>query len=108
MWMCHVTNTNASCDICEGHRVHTNAVTYVKVIKYTRMHPGTRMDVKNIPRIRRCHAIHIDRYVSEGSIKLKVSFAKEPHKRDDILQKRPIWCDLMRSITNDECVLSHP
>jgi len=25
-----------------------------------------------------------------GSIKLYVSFAKEPYKRDDILQKRPI------------------
>ena len=25
-----------------------------------------------------------------GSIKLQVSFAKEPYKRDDILQKRPI------------------
>jgi len=25
-----------------------------------------------------------------GSIKLMVSFAKEPYKRDDILQKRPI------------------
>ena len=25
-----------------------------------------------------------------GSIKLLVSFAKEPHKRDAILQKRPI------------------
>jgi len=26
-----------------------------------------------------------------GSLKLYVSFAKEPHKRDDILQKRPIF-----------------
>jgi len=25
-----------------------------------------------------------------GSIKLEVSFAKDPYKRDDILQKRPI------------------
>jgi len=25
-----------------------------------------------------------------GSIKLQVSFAKEPYKRDDVLQKRPI------------------
>ena len=25
-----------------------------------------------------------------GSLKLHVSFAKEPYKRDDILQKRPI------------------
>jgi len=26
---------------------------------------------------------------SVGSIKLQVSFAKEPYKRDDLLQKRP-------------------
>jgi len=26
-----------------------------------------------------------------GSFKLQVSFAKEPHKRDDILQKRPMF-----------------
>jgi len=26
-----------------------------------------------------------------GSFKFQVSFAKEPHKRDDILQKRPIF-----------------
>ena len=26
-----------------------------------------------------------------GSIKFQVSFAKEPYKRDDILQKRPIF-----------------
>ena len=30
-----------------------------------------------------------------GSLKLQVSFAKEPYKRDDILQKRPV---ILRSI----------
>ena len=30
-----------------------------------------------------------------GSLKVKVSFAKEPYKRDDILQKRPI---ILRSL----------
>jgi len=30
-----------------------------------------------------------------GSLKLQVSFAREPHKRDDILQKRPI---ILRSL----------
>ena len=29
--------------------------------------------------------------LSVGSIQLWVSFAKEPYKRDDILQKRPIF-----------------
>ena len=32
-----------------------------------------------------------------GSLKLQVSFAKEPYKRDDILQKRPI---ILRSLLN--------
>ena len=31
-----------------------------------------------------------------GSLKLEVSFAKEPNKRDDILQKRPIICILQK------------
>jgi len=31
----------------------------------------------------------------EDSLKLQVSFAKEPYKRDDILQKRPI---ILRSL----------
>jgi len=30
-----------------------------------------------------------------GSLKLQVSFAKEPYKRDDILQKRPM---ILRSL----------
>ena len=30
-----------------------------------------------------------------GSIKLKVSFAKEPYKRDDILQKRPMISSIL-------------
>ena len=37
-----------------------------------------------------------------GSIKLQVSFAKEPYKRDYILQKRPI---VLRSLLT---VASHP
>ena len=32
---------------------------------------------------------------SVGSLKVKVSYAKEPYKRDDILQKRPI---ILRSL----------
>jgi len=30
-----------------------------------------------------------------GSIKLQVSFAKEPYKRDDILQKRPVILSIL-------------
>ena len=34
-----------------------------------------------------------------GSIKLQVSFAKEPYKRDDILQKRPIILSILLTVT---------
>ena len=33
-----------------------------------------------------------------GSLKLKVSFAKEPYKRDDILQKRPIVLSILLTV----------
>ena len=33
-----------------------------------------------------------------GSIKLYVSFAKEPYKRDDILQKRPIVLSILLTV----------
>jgi len=33
-----------------------------------------------------------------GSIKLWVSFAKEPYKRDDILQKRPMISSILQTV----------
>jgi len=33
-----------------------------------------------------------------GSIKLYVSFAKEPYKRDDILQKRPVILSILLTV----------
>ena len=33
-----------------------------------------------------------------GSIKIQVSFAKEPYKRDDILQKRPIILSILHFV----------
>jgi len=36
--------------------------------------------------------------MSVGSIKLYFSFAKEPHKRDDILQKRPMIQSILLNI----------
>jgi len=33
-----------------------------------------------------------------GSIKLQVSFAKEPYKRDDILQKRPMILSILLTV----------
>jgi len=35
-----------------------------------------------------------------GSIKLKVSFSKEPYKRDNILQKRPIIVSILLTVAN--------
>jgi len=37
-----------------------------------------------------CHKSHMRWRKSIGSIELQVSFAKEPYKREDILQKRPM------------------
>jgi len=33
-----------------------------------------------------------------GSIKLYVSFAKEPYQRDDILQKRPVILSILLTV----------
>jgi len=49
------------------------------------------MDVSHIMREYLPHIlIHMGWLRSVASIKLHVSFAKEPYKRDDILQKRPV------------------
>jgi len=37
-----------------------------------------------------------------GSIKLKVSFAKEAYKRDDILQKRPVILSILLIVCKRE------
>jgi len=45
------------------------------------------------------------RLAARGSLKLQVSFAKEPYKRDYILQKRPI---ILRSLLDvQSCWVSH-
>jgi len=40
-----------------------------------------------------------------GSLKLYVSFAKEPYKRDDILQKRPIILRSLLTVATPEDIL---
>ena len=45
----------------------------------------------------RTHRIHMGWLQLVGSIKLKVSFAQEPYKRDYILPKRPIKYDICRA-----------
>jgi len=40
-----------------------------------------------------------------GSIKIQVSFAKEPYKRDDILQKRPIILSILLTVATSYMTL---
>ena len=66
---------------------------YIYMYIHTRVHTHTRMHI-------RMHAC-IDsmgwlRLV--GSIKLQVSFAKEPYKKDDILQKRPMTLSILLTV----------
>jgi len=71
--MSHVPHTNESCR------------TYEWVVSHTYIG-------HNVECVRHCIFVRVllctGRWV--GSLKLQVSFAKEPYKRDDILQKRPI------------------
>jgi len=43
-----------------------------------------------------------------GSIKLQVSFAKEPYKRDDILQKRPIILSILLTVATPYSGITRP
>ena len=45
---------------------------------------------------------------SVGSIKFYVSCAKEPYKRDDILQKRPIILSILPTVATPlQCIREH-
>jgi len=45
-----------------------------------------------------CSACHMGWLWLVGSIKLQLSFAKEPYKRDDILQKRPVIKSILLTV----------
>ena len=64
-----------------------------------------------------CTCLHSHRYIHMGwlwlvgSIKLQVSFAKEPYTRDNILQKRPIILSILLTVATpyryiQECILA--
>jgi len=86
IWMSHVTHMNESCR------------TYEWVMLHIWMRHVTHMSES-------CHTcvpwpIHLAMNMGwlrlVGSLKLYVSFAKDPYKRDDILQQRPIiWRSLL-------------
>jgi len=71
------------------------------------MHDSLLMNVVKWNTIRKERIIHaIRKYSQSHSIKLQVSFANEPYKRDNILQKRPVitsstanptWGDIFES-----------
>jgi len=63
-----------------------STVVYVKLLSSC-MNVTIIMQVTPIP----CHHNAMGWLQLVGSLKLQVSFAKEPYKRDDILQKRPIF-----------------
>ena len=119
MWMSHVKLTNESgcnvrmnhvahmyesCRTIEGimsrarinHDVHTNDSTYVWVTSHVRMSHITHTKESchthiqwTTSYIRISHVAFMGLPRSVKSIKLLVSFAKEPYKRDAIVQKRP-------------------
>jgi len=102
--MSHVAHTNESCRTIEGimsrarinHDVHTNDSTYVWVTSHVRMSHITHTKESchthiqwTTSYIRISHVAFMGLPRSVKSIKLLVSFAKEPYKRDAIVQKRP-------------------
>jgi len=76
---------------------HMHKHTHIHTQKHTCTLSPTRTHTHIHTRHTEC--IYTSKYMGwlrlVGSLKLQVSFAKEPYKRDDILQKRPI---LLRSL----------
>jgi len=78
----HVTHIKQSCS-----SVHLHHVTHMNESCHTHMNQAWRKS---------CHTMGWLWLV--GSIKLQVSFAKEPYKIDDILQKRPIILSILLTV----------
>jgi len=89
IWMSHVIHMNESCH------------TYEWVVSYRWLSHVTHMDESSCT-----HLAHLaeSQHANMGwlrlvsPLKLQVSFAKEPYKRDDILQKRPIILRRLRMV----------
>jgi len=78
------------------HKIYVCVCIYINVYVRVRIHVGmlyVRLRVSQCVAVCDavyCTVLHYGRLESVGSKKLYVSFAKEPCKRDYILQKRPI------------------
>jgi len=102
IWRSHVTYTNESCHAYEGvmshirmsHVTHMNESchTYKWVISHIRMSHVTHTNTSYHTLISAVSSLNLYMRCLRlvGALKLEVSFAKEPYKRDDILQKRPV------------------
>jgi len=79
-WMCRVTYDWVMSHMNESRHVWLHHVAYGCIVSHE-IHIWMCQE----PRL-----ILQKRPIISGSLKLQVSFAKEPYERDDILQKRPI------------------
>jgi len=80
------------CVPCECNPTHTptHIATHTPTRKSATVHPH-RTSIPNIHLYRTFQSVQPTGWLRlVGSLKLQVSFAKEPYKRDDILQKRLI------------------
>jgi len=70
-----------------SHTTHAHALTHTHTHTYTQAH--THAHTHTHTQIHTIVSIFNNGWLRfVGSLKLEVSFAKEPYKRDDILQKR--------------------
>jgi len=92
-WECTIQNqTTRSYELC------LSTCTYIRRYIYIHTYIGLSGELQMKPRDRVCCVflfVHMGRLQSVGSLKLHVSLVKEPYKRGDILQKRPI---ILRSL----------
>ena len=89
--------------VCTCILIHTCVCMCVFICRYVFIHMYLYMyTCANM-----CHhSTHMGRIWLVGPIKLYVSYAKEPYKRDDILQKRPIILSFLLTVATPYCTSS--
>ena len=113
IWMRHVTHVNTSCHTYEYvmsrvwivHVAHVNEQRQKRLVRvHNKSCSLTHVWMSYVPHLEESyhtfervmshtstsHVPYVEWLRLVGSLKLQVSFAKEPYKRDYILQKRPI------------------
>ena len=95
-WVSHelIRDVSLMCDLHASHASHTNTTHWY--LWHDSFAYVTGMSVMSHILMDLCKVMsHMGWLRLVGSWKLQVSFTKEPYKRDDILQKRPI---ILRSL----------